>query len=261
MIGRKFRQSEKCGRMKFRCRAGLAGKGLPALLGNCRREIGRIWKVWRRSPRRRWWRWSLLAAAVAVLLVFGCCQWVNSYRRWIYNDIAAVPAYRYGLLLGTGIGNLYYRHRIAAAAELYRAGKVRHILVSGDNSRREYDETTAMRDDLVRAGVAAEDIHLDFAGFRTLDSVLRAKRVFGLKRFLIISQEFHCERALYIARRHGIDAEGFAAADAGSGTSRRLMWLREIPARLLAVLDVEICRTAPWFAGPPEPLPEDGGAE
>ncbi len=195
------------------------------------------------------------AAFLGVAVVVGCnvWVWVEPASR-IFDDIAEVPENRVGLVLGTskrgpkGYLNPYFVNRIAAAAKLYRKGKVKHLLVSGDNRHRSYNEPEDLRDALIERGVSKKDITLDYAGFRTLDSVVRAKKVFGLRRATIISQDFHARRALYIAKRCGIDAVGFSAK------AVRRRWfarthLREIAARVRVVLDVYVFRTKPRFLG------------
>lgn len=165
------------------------------------------------------------------------------------------------LVLGTartladGRLNTFYTARLAAVTELYRAGAVASILVSGDNGRPGYDEPTAMRDDLIAAGIPAAVIWRDFAGFRTLDSVIRARRVFGLDRCIIVSQPGHVRRAVYLARAHGIDAIGFAAADVAGAAGVR-QWVRERLAVIAAVMDVTVAR-APRHLGPPVVIGRD----
>jgi SanA protein len=172
----------------------------------------------------------------------------------------ALPTTKVGLVLGCseqvagGRKNLYFERRIAAAAELFHAGKVFYLLVSGDNSRADYDEPSAMQRALVAAGVPASRIVLDYAGFRTLDSVVRAKQVFGLHELTIVSQRFHNERAVYLARAHGLRAYGYNARDVNGPAALRTR-LREIVSRVVAVLDVEVLHSTPHFAGPPEPAP------
>lgn len=173
----------------------------------------------------------------------------------VANDIAQVEPTPVALLLGTarthqGRLNQFYRARIEAAAELFHSGRVRGILVSGDNATRYYNEPIAMQKDLIALGVPPEFITLDYAGFRTLDSVVRAKEVFGVDRVIIVSQRFHAERAIFLARHFGIDANGLAAADP---TDAGLMKVRarEVIARFVAVLDILIGR-GPKFLGAPE---------
>ena len=125
--------------------------------------------------------------------------------------------------------------------------------MSGDNHIKGYDEPSDMRDALAAAGVPINAITCDYAGFRTLDSVLRAQSVFGLTRFTIISEEFHCPRALWIARQHGLDAVAFAAPDLGARWSARVK-AREVLARAWCALDLYVLNRGPKFPGPPEPI-------
>lgn len=169
----------------------------------------------------------------------------------VYTELDAVPAREYALLPGTSkmVGkyeNLYFRHRITAAVELYHAGKVKRIIVSGDNRHEDYNEPRDMYQALIEAGIPAQAIELDYAGFRTLDSVLRCRNVFGVSSFLIVSQHFHCRRAIYLAKAHGLDAVGYAAEDT-SQKNRYRRYLRETAACLAAWLDVNLLRTKPHF--------------
>ncbi|MBT3817045.1 MAG: DUF218 domain-containing protein [Candidatus Magasanikbacteria bacterium] len=137
----------------------------------------------------------------------------------IFSEVEQVEVNDVGLLLGTakymydGRENLYYTYRIDAAVALFEAGKISYILVSGDNGRKEYDEPSSMKEDLIARGVPEEKIYLDYAGFRTLDSVVRSKEIFGQEIITVISQEFHNKRAIYIAQSKGIEAIGFNAKD------------------------------------------------
>jgi SanA protein len=177
----------------------------------------------------------------------------------IFRSVDQIPQHEVGLVLGTGKTtaggnpNLHFNQRIAAAVALFKAGKVRHLLVSGDNHIATYDEPTDMRAALIAAGVPTNAITCDFAGFRTLDSVVRAQTVFGLKQFTIVTEEFHCARALWIARRHGLDAVAFAAPDLSIRWSAR-MKARESLARVWCALDLYVLNRSPKFPGPPEPI-------
>ncbi len=179
--------------------------------------------------------------------------YIDGFGEDVATDLSSLPYNDVGLLLGTsksayGHPNLYFVNRINAAAELYRAGKIRYVLVSGDNSRLSYNEPQDMKEALIAAGVHAEDIYLDYAGFSTLDSVVRASKVFNIKSLTVISQQFHCERAIYIARAHGISAVGYAAKDV-SGAITTKVKLREYLARAKAVMDVTIMGTEPKYYG------------
>lgn len=171
---------------------------------------------------------------------------VAEYR---YDSIEALPYNDVWLLLGTsrytseGMENLFFTTRIEAAKLLYEKKKIKHILVSGDNSLVKYNEPESMRQALVKAGIPDSTITLDYAWLRTLDSVLRARDIFGLDTYTIISQTFHTERALYLARENGIDAIGFNAADISLRTGLRV-YIREFAARWVAIFDVLISRDA-----------------
>lgn len=163
---------------------------------------------------------GLIFLGISVLFVLWANFTINSETEDnVSSEISKLPNEKVGLLLGTskilenGHPNPYFVNRIKAAAELYHSGKIKNIIVSGDNSRKDYNEPEDMKNELVKAGVPAEKIYEDFAGFRTLDSVVRAKEIFGQKSFIVISQRFHNERAVYLAQRNGIQAYGFNAKD------------------------------------------------
>jgi len=140
-------------------------------------------------------------------------------KNFITGNIEKVKSQKTGLVLGTsrnlnnGWENEYFFNRIEAAVELYKNGKINYIIVSGDNSRNDYNEPEDMKNELVKKGIPEEKIFLDYAGFRTLDSVIRAKEIFGQTSFIVISQKFHNERAVFIARKNGIEAYGYNAKD------------------------------------------------
>ena len=183
----------------------------------------------------------------------------------VCDDANALRHERVGLILGcaprlgNGAANPFFSNRIAAAVELFKAGKVDFLLASGDNRKAGYDEPTAMRDALVASGVPAERITLDYAGFSTLDSVVRAKRVFGLPGFCVITQRDHAMRALYIARENGIDAVGFAAADVPASRGGLRVKIRESLARMRTLVDVHVLDREPHFLGPAVAVGESGG--
>lgn len=182
-------------------------------------------------------------------------------RGRVFDRVEDVPAGRVGLVFGCddriqGWENRYFRYRIDAAAELWHAGKLRCVLVSGDNEHLDYNEPVRMKKALVAAGVPAEKIGSDFAGFRTLDSVVRAKKVFGVGEVVFITQRFQNERAIYLAQANGMDAVGYNARDVpvkGGGLPTKL---REIGARVKMWLDVNVLHTQPRHLGPRERLPE-----
>lgn len=184
---------------------------------------------------------------------------LSRHKNQNYSQLGQMPYRDVALVLGanpklkSGAPNLHFTYRIGAAAALYHAGKVQHLLVSGDNHRRDYDEPTAMKTALVARGVPAEAITCDYAGFRTLDSVVRANSVFGLRSFTIVSQRYHTARALEIAHAHGFDAVAFNSHDVPAAQSLRTE-LREIIARADTWLDLYVWHRQPRFPGPPEPI-------
>ena len=176
----------------------------------------------------------------------------------IYSDVNKVPAKKAALVLGTakymigGGKNYFYTYRIRAAVELFKAGKVKTIVVSGDNSTKYYDETGKMQKDLVTAGIPRKYISVDPLGVRTLDSVVRAEAIFDLKDYIIVSQKFHLERALFIAKAKGQKVIGYKAKDIPGTAAAYRMKAREYLARVKAFLDVYVLHTKPKFDGKKE---------
>jgi len=196
-----------------------------------------------------------LLSLVMILFVAACNVWIMyTAQGCLYSDPTHIPQKNVALVLGTskwaanGMVNLYYRYRIEAAAQLFHLGKVQHLLVSGDNHLRAYNEPIEMMKSLLAAGVPRSAITLDYAGFRTLDSVVRAKEVFSQTDLIVVSQGFHNQRAIFIARRYGITLIGFNAQDVENPIHIKVM-LREILARCKAVLDLFILHTQPRFLG------------
>lgn len=175
----------------------------------------------------------------------------------MFTDTTKIPETEVALLLGTsrytirGNTNLYFKYRIQAVVALFKSNKIKHIIVSGDNSITSYNEPREMRKALIAQGVPEESITLDYAGFRTLDSVVRCKEVFGQNDFIIISQQFHVERALFIADKFNINAIGFAAKNPPEKYSFKTN-IREYFARTKAIIDIYILNTQPKFLGEKE---------
>lgn len=190
-----------------------------------------------------------------LFIVAGCYCFVEIVSKGkTFASTIRIPKNKVGLLLGTSPvssytkkANPYYYYRIDAAVKLYKSGKIDRILISGDNSTETYSEPDMMKNDLVKRGVPFNHIYLDFAGFRTLDSVVRAKKVFKLNEFTIISQEFHNERAICLAQWYGIKAIGYNARDI-SKRKGIMVQIREIFARVKLVLDM-IVNKQPHFLG------------
>ncbi|MFC3159725.1 SanA protein [Chryseobacterium arachidis] len=171
----------------------------------------------------------------------------------VFYDIADLPATKTALLLGTGKNlsngqpNAYFYNRIKATADLYKSGKVQYIIVSGDNSQKNYNEPEDMQLALIQYGIPKDKIFLDFAGFRTLDSVVRAKEIFGQKKLIIVSQKFHNERAVFLAKQNGMEAFGYNAPDVNKYAGFKTN-IREYLAKAKAYLDL-ILGVKPKFGG------------
>jgi SanA protein len=201
------------------------------------------------------------AASLALLLlalIAGANYWVlHRTRDAIFTDLARLPENDVALVLGTsrynsdGVSeNPFFRGRMNSAARLYREGKVRHLLVSGDHGRDSYDEPTWMFDALVARGVPRSAITLDYAGFRTLESMARAKAVFGLHRFTVVTDDFHQARSVFLARSLGLEVVGFPSERVPYWWSKKVR-TRELASRTVACLDVYVFHTRPRFYGPP----------
>lgn len=210
-------------------------------------------KARRRKAVRRGFLWALGGAAGVCLLSVGVSESAvrSAAAGRCYARASDVPANDVGLVLGTSKWlkghkpNRYYTARIEAAAALWKMGKVRKLLVSGDNRRADYNEPKVMKADLVAAGVPKGAIVCDYAGVRTLDSMARAKEVFGLERVTVVSQRFHNERAIYLGRKWGVEA---VALDADCPALTPRLQLREVGARLNALWD-SVIGTKPKHLG------------
>lgn len=204
----------------------------------------------------------IVLALVSLVLTAAADLYVRSLSKdRLHDTVESVPAGRAALVFGTsphlapGVDNPYFTARIEAAAALWKAGKISFIIVSGDNRARDYNEPQAMQNALVARGVPADRIVRDFAGLRTLDSVVRVKEVFGQSAILFVTQEFQNERAICLARHHDIDAAGLNCGGEPSGLSGARNWARERLARVRMILDLYVFDTGPKHLGPKEPVP------
>ncbi len=192
-------------------------------------------------------------------IAFANSQVLRSAEGRIFEDIQSIPHHRVGIVLGCSptIGkskNPYFIGRISAAVKLYEAGKVDRLLVSGDNGRLTYDEPTAMEQALIAKGVPKNHITKDFAGFRTLDTMVRANKIFRLTDATIISDDFHVARSLYFAQAAGITADAYPSIGMRNANMSSTE-VREILARGQAVLDETILQSQPKFLGLQETIP------
>lgn len=201
---------------------------------------------------------GLICAVLATLGVLVLNEYiVRSTQSAVFTEISALPPNDVALVLGTGkllrgSGriNLHFLKRIEAAAALYHAGKVKHLLLSGDNHVAGYDEPTDMAEALMALDVPPSAMTLDYAGFRTLDSVVRAKKVFGQSQLTIVTDDFHVARAVFLARHEGLNAVAFCSEKVSTRFSARTR-VREVGARVKAALDVYVLNTRPRFLGEP----------
>jgi SanA protein len=194
-------------------------------------------------------------ALLAVLWIAGASiAVVLGARGRTFSGVNAIPERRVGLVLGCsrllsdGRRNLFFDNRMEAAAALFHAGKVRYLVVSGDNHSADYDEPRDMKERLVTLGVPENRIFCDYAGFRTLDSIVRVREIFGQIHVTVISQKFHNERAIFIARHRGIDAIGFNAPEVDAFNSFKTK-CREMVARANMLIDLFVVRRQPKFHG------------
>ncbi|MGQ0586704.1 MAG: SanA/YdcF family protein [Gammaproteobacteria bacterium] len=203
------------------------------------------------NPRlqRRLRRAAAWGAALAVVLVLLANRWViNSTDSMLFKDSSLMPDNEVGLVLGcspfasSGKPNPQFRGRMQAAAELYRLGKVKSLILSGANPDQRYNEPKKMREALLELGIPSEAMVLDFAGDSTYESITRARIVFGLTEFTLVTQKYHAYRALFLARKTGARAVAYQAPIDGVDGPGFRHPPREVFARVLAVLDVLVYR-------------------
>jgi SanA protein len=204
--------------------------------------------------RKRLLTGAFITLSLIALLTWWANRVVNETTSGFVTDkIEQLKPEQVGLLLGTrrtlasGANNPFFYNRIEAAVELYQSGKLKYIIVSGDNSNQNYNEPQDMMLELIKRGIPSHVIYLDYAGFRTLDSVIRAREIFGQSAFIVISQKFHNERAVFLARKNGIEAYGYNAADVGVITGLRTQ-IRELFARDKVFIDL-LVGVRPKFLG------------
>ncbi len=207
-----------------------------------------------------------LKRAVGIILVLGILFFsitniwvVSSTKANVLSAYDKLPDHRVALVLGTshkttaGLPNQFFEKRMDTAAELYKVGKIDHFILSGDNRSKFYNEPIAMQKALINRGVPVSAITLDYAGLRTLDSVVRSKEIFGQDRIIIITQPFHSYRALFISQYYNIDAVAVVASEPELEISFKIR-IREYFARTKAVLDLYILKTTPRFLGKKEEI-------
>lgn len=202
----------------------------------------------------------MIAFLFVLVIVLATNLWVvRSTKSLVLTDYKLLPDSGVALVLGTshrlvnGSPNPFFHNRMATAAELYKEGKIVHFIVSGDNRTKYYNEPIEMQKALIKLGVPAEAITLDYAGLRTLDSIVRCKEIFGQTNITIITQPFHSYRALFISRYFHVDAVALVANEPNQEDALRV-YGREYLARTKAILDLYILGTSPRHLGDKEPI-------
>lgn len=205
---------------------------------------------------RRWLLWTLLPLATLSASLGVMWQLQHAY---IYSDPEAAPEAPVAIVFGAAVypGNRLspvLADRVRTAVQLYRLGKVRHLLLSGDNRFITYNEPAAMVQFARSLGVPDAALQPDYAGRRTYDTCYRARAIFGVRRALLVTQRFHLPRAIYTCRALGIEAYGVVADMRSYPLNARLWWnVREVAAWVRALLDIWLLRPTPVL-GPPIPL-------
>lgn len=197
---------------------------------------------------------------LGVLMVIFINWKISAFARpYIFKSLDELPYNKVGLVPGTssrittGQTNFFFVYRLQAAAALFKAGKIKYIIVSGDNRTVDYNEPLLMKQQLVKLGVPDSCIIADYAGRRTFDSVIRAWKIFGQKNFTFISQHFQNERAVFIARHNGIESVAYDAQDVSSYSGFKTK-ARELFARVKVFIDEYILHEQPEIMGDPEPI-------
>jgi SanA protein len=210
-------------------------------------------------------KWAFVALILFIgLLIYSNYAVVRSSKDYIYTNAGEVPQSQAALVLGAlvyGNGQLYFmtKDRADMAIALYKAGKVKKILVSGDHGHDNYDEVNTIRNYILKTGIPPQDVFMDHAGFNTYASMYRARDIFKVESMIVCTQQFHLNRAVFLARSMGIPTTGIAVEKIKlSGRSMAFSKLRETGARLKAWLEADIFRPKPHFLGDPIPINGDG---
>ncbi len=198
----------------------------------------------------------IIYSALLILITSTICYVIISLstQTQLYNNINDLPKTKVGIVLGTsqrlrnGTENLYFTYRINAAKKLIDSKKVSYLILSGDNRVDEYNEPKDMHDELVKLGVADSCLILDYAGLRTFDSMVRSKEIFGQDSIIVVSQEFHTARAVFIANKIGLTAFGFNAQKVTTQQTLKIK-IRELFSRTKCILDLYLLNTKPKHLG------------
>ena len=205
---------------------------------------------------RHWRKLALFFLLIVAFIAVANVWMIHAARPFIYSDVASVPRNDIALVLGTGPftakgnTNLHFVVRVNAAAALLKCGKAKHLLLSGDNHIRGYDEPTEMKNALMKLGVPDSAMTLDYAGLRTLDSMERARKIFGQTNLTIVTEDFHAARSVFLARHFGIEPVLLCAEKLPLMWTRN-MQLREVAARVWALFDICVWHRGARHLGEP----------
>lgn len=210
---------------------------------------------------KKWIKKLVLAGSLFIIVCFfvvwyADCKITNDTQYLVYDEVESIPSKNVALVLGTakrlrgGKSNLYFTYRIEAAKKLYSAGKVKAFVLSGDNRFANYNEPQDMKEALIDAGIPDSIIYLDYAGLRTLDSVVRMNKIFGQNDFIIVSQKFHNERAVYLAKNYNHTVHAYNAKDLSFNRYSIKTVIREKLARVKVFIDL-LLHTKPEYGGKP----------
>jgi SanA protein len=198
-------------------------------------------------------KWLALGTLVLTACIFLIYNDVEGRKYPIYKNVADVPLKPAAIVFGAGIQTMEAHDRVATAAALYKSGKVLKLLMTGDNGHANYNEPAAMKQDAIAMGVPGSDITLDYAGFRTYDSLYRARDIFEVRQAVLVTQRYHLPRAMYLAQKLGLDVVGVDAGMRSYGIWQIWYNLREIGAAINAWFDILIERKSKYL-GKKEPL-------
>jgi SanA protein len=199
--------------------------------------------------------WSFFLAFLTAIAGTVCYFWIeyaNVAR--VFDEVENVPKCRTAIVLGTaksigpGKDNLYFKYRMEAAAKLFNSGKVNRFILSGDNRVDDYNEPKDMKKALIKLGIPDSCLIMDYAGLRTFDSMVRCKEVFGQDSVIVVSQQFHNARALFIANEIGLTAFAFNAQKVTTQKTVRIK-TREFFSRIKCVFDLYVLNTKPKHLG------------
>jgi len=209
--------------------------------------------IWLKNLSQGKAKWFVIALGLGLLALFLIYNEVENQNYVIYQNIEDVPPMPAAIVFGAGIKSREANDRVATAVALYKHSKVKKLLMTGDNGHVNHNEPESMKNEAVTAGVPAADVTCDYAGFRTYDSLYRARNIFEVKKAVLVTQRYHLPRAMFLAQRLGLDVVGIDAGVRSYGVRQIWYDLREVGAAEAAWLDILTERRSKYL-GKKEPL-------